>query len=91
MDGPDQPVGARREAPCRCLPQASDAGSGKGLGGDCLRKDEVWHEEDRENCKPIPALIGVTSRNGNNRTLSNSRRLWRCGVEVYFNMTLVRV
>ena len=59
MDGPDQPVGARREAPCRCLPQASDAGSGKGLGGDCLRKDEVWHEEDRENCKPIPALIRI--------------------------------
>ena len=57
--GPDQSVGARREAPCRCLSQASDAGSGEGLGGDSLRK--AGHEEDRKSYNPIPCFFFLWS------------------------------
>ena len=59
FDGPDQSVGARREAPCRCLSQASAAGSGEGLGGDSLRK--AWHEEDRKSYNPIPCFFFLWS------------------------------
>ena len=74
MDGLGQPVGARREAPCRCLSQASNAGAGEGLGGDCLRKNEIWPEEDRKSHNPIPKL---KSRKPGVATTGYEADLWR--------------
>ncbi len=65
---------------------------GASLLGATLRGSNLTESDlsaaDLRKCKTLTQeQVGVTSRNGNNRTLSDSRRLWRCGVEVCLNRT----